>query len=99
MNKDLQTIYEDIKDFYILAKDAALIVKDLNIKNGCNIDEETKKYQLIVDQCNEKLEMIDIIFRYIILFSGIRLENKKPIDIQDVFDKTSIGLMSQPKNP
>lgn len=96
MNEDLETIYRRLKDTYEYAKDVALITRDLNIQQGSNITKEVDTCHLKIKDCDNKLEMIDIIFRYIILNYAKEFYNK-PIDLEYVFSKVEFKLSGAPK--
>lgn len=96
MNNDLETIYKQFKNMYEAAKDAALVKRDLNIQNGSDISLEIKKCNDTIDDCNKKLEMGDIIFRFILLHY-LKNNYDKPIDLDYIFSKIQFKLTSKPK--
>lgn len=96
MINDLLTIYNNIRNMYEISKDEALVIRDLNISKGSNISEEIKKCDDRINDYDKKLEIIDIVFRFIIL-QYIKGNNNQPIDINETFDKFKFELIMSPK--
>lgn len=96
MTNDLETIYKNFRNMYEAAKDAAMVRRDLNIRNGNDISKEIEKCDNIIDDCNKKLEIGDIIFRYILL-NYLKNNYDKPIDLDYCFSKIQFELTSKPK--